>query len=104
MVWSIMEGKNWRVHLRRVRDTSQTPRTPCDALGCGSLLGGAYGIEETEELLHPRNLQSIEDALTHSHQCQGSPVLLMSYVGSHQRPDAGGIGVGYAGEVDDQRP
>ena len=69
----------------------------------GHLFGRAYGIEETEELLDPRNLERVMDALAHAYQRQIPSAMLAGDVGAYQRPDAGGIDVRDMGEIDDQR-
>jgi hypothetical protein len=70
----------------------------------GHLFGGAYGIEETKELLDPRNLQRVVDALADAYQRQIPSAMLAGDVCAYQRPDAGGIHVTDIREIDDQGP
>jgi hypothetical protein len=85
-----MEGKQSNCVVSRL----------CD----GRLFCRAYGIEETKELLDPRNLQRVVDALAHAYQRQISSAMLAGDVCAYQRPDAGGIHVTDIREIDDQGP
>jgi hypothetical protein len=69
----------------------------------GHLFGGAHGIEETKELLDPRNLERVVDALAHAYQRQIPSAMLAGNVCAYQRPDTGGIDVRDIREIDDQR-
>jgi hypothetical protein len=91
-----------KIHLRGMegKQSNHVVSSLCD----GRLFCRAYGIEETKELLDPRNLQRIVDALAHAYQRQIPPAMLAGDVCAYQRPDAGGIHVRDIREIDDQGP
>jgi hypothetical protein len=54
-------------------------------------------------VVYSGDLQGVADAIAYSDQGETASVFLVSHVSTYQRPDAGGIHVGDAGEFDDEK-
>ena len=70
---------------------------------CSRLFRGTDGIEEAEEMLDPRDLEGVVDALAYSDQRQIASAILTSNVSCHQSAYAGRIHIRHVGKIDDQR-
>ena len=75
---------------------------PPERLLLSGLFGFGDGEEEVEESFDTGDFEGVVDALIHSDEGQAASVFLASDVGSYHGADAGGIGQGNAGEIQDE--
>jgi len=61
-----------------------------------------YGIDELEELLYPRYLQGVTDAVGNAGQDKLAGRVLPGYIRAHESADSGGVGIRYVSEIDDK--